>query len=135
MTHQTGQKLRKSVHFRIKYVSATESVSPYQLSTHAYHFITCLQLVWVITKTRKITRFQHIFSEFARKLHFLKNKTTYLQKVYAKCFYILYTLSFPLYPRFSRMFSQFACGKGGFITFVFFWPTTISPRNASLGSS
>ena len=32
----TGQKLQKLVHFHIKYIFATESVSPYQFCTHAY---------------------------------------------------------------------------------------------------
>ena len=54
VTHQTGQKLRKFVHFRLKNVFATESVSPYQLWTNAYEGpFTFLQLVRVITETRK----------------------------------------------------------------------------------
>ena len=54
LTRQTGQKLRKFVHFHLENVFATESVSPYQLCTHVYQgLLTFLQLVRVITETRK----------------------------------------------------------------------------------
>ena len=123
-------KITKFVHFRLENVFATESVSPYQLAPmHTRDFFTFLQLVWVITETRKIsaiTRFQRIFSQFTRKLHFLKKNKTYLQKFYTKCFTSLFTTVFLI----SRMFSLFA-HNGGFMTFEFLWPTTISPRNGS----
>ena len=83
------------------------------------------------TKIPVLVRIKWIFSQFTGKLSFLKKKTTYLQKLYTKHFH---THSFQLYPWFPRMFSLFACSRG-FMIFEFSWATTISPRNAPLGSS
>ena len=55
----------------------------------------------------------------------------------------IYITLYILYIRFSHCISAIFVNvlitrsweKGFFITFVFLWPTTISPRNASLGSS
>ena len=47
-------KITKIVHFCVKHIFVIESVSPYQLCTHAYQeLLTLLQLVRVITETRK----------------------------------------------------------------------------------
>ena len=55
----------------------------------------------------------------------------------------IYITLYILYIHFSHCISAIFANvlitrsweKGFFITFVFLWPTTISPRNASLGSS
>ena len=82
------------------------------------------------TKISAITWFQRIISQFTRKTPFSEKNKTYLQKLYTKRFY---AFSFVLYARFPWMFSLFT-RNGGFMTFEFLWPTTISPRNAPLGS-
>ena len=73
-----------------------------------------------------------MFSQFARKLLFSgKNNEMYLQHFICN---FLHTL----FPTLSTIFANvlIICLWGGdFMTFEFLWPTTISPRNASLGSS
>ena len=76
----------------------------------------------------KSSKFSHNSLE---KLPFLQKESNIFTKVLYKSFHIHF---FQLYPRFTRMFSTFAC-NGPFMTFEFFWLTTISPRNAPLGSS
>ena len=69
-----------------------------------------------------------MFSQFARKVIFSEIKH-------------IYNTLYTVYTRFSHCIRDFRecshnslVGKRDFITFVFLWPTTISPRNASLGS-
>ena len=69
-----------------------------------------------------------MFSQFARKVLFSGIKHIY------NTLYIVYTR----FPTVSAIFMNVLTIRsraGDFITFVFLWPTTISPRNASLGSS
>ena len=65
-----------------------------------------------------------MFSQFARKIQFSEIKHIYIT------LYIVYTR----FPTVSAIFANvliIRSWEGGFITFVFLWPTTISPRNAS----
>ena len=73
-----------------------------------------------------------MFSQFARKLLFSgKNNEMYLQ-------YFIYNFYTPFFPTLSAIFANvliIRSWEGDFMTFEFLWPTTILPRNASLGSS
>ena len=65
-----------------------------------------------------------MFSQFARKILFSGIKHIYIT------IYIVYTC----FPTVSAIFANvliLRSWEGAFITFVFLWPTTISPRNAS----
>ena len=71
-----------------------------------------------------------MFSQFARKLLFSR-------KIMKRMYNILQLFTHP-FPQFIHDFRECSpnslVGKGIY-DFVFLWPTTILPRNASLGSS
>ena len=73
-----------------------------------------------------------MFSQFARKLLFSR-------KIMKRIYNILYiTFYTPFFPTLSVIFVNvliICLWERDFMTFEFLWPTTISPRNASLGSS
>ena len=72
------------------------------------------------------------FSEYSRNS---------LEKVLFSEIKHIYNTLYTVYTRFSHCIQDFCeCSHNslvgmGFYSFVFLWPTTISPRNASLGSS
>ena len=69
-----------------------------------------------------------MFSQFARKLLFSEIKRIH------KTLYITFTRPFPTVSVIFVNVLIIRLWRRGFITFAFFWPTTISPRNASIGS-
>ena len=98
LTYQTGEKLRKLCIFvQRTYVELNlcHLIRSAPMHTRVHYMPAVSMGDYWNTKISAITRFQRIFSQFARKLHFLEKKTTYLQKYYTKRFYIcsFYTVS------------------------------------------
>ena len=77
--------------------------------------------------------------EFSKCSHNLLENSYFLEKIMKRIYNILYiTFYIPFFPTLSVIFTNVLIIRSwerDFMTFEFLWPTTISPRNASLGSS